>query len=872
MAVLGTALTAPEVGWKRIEEDDSNISYTGTWTTQTAGNVSVTSLKETNVSNNTFRFNFSGTKLRIIGIRNTDRASAVKVYIDAILYTFTTNGSRLDDCLLFEKTGLPQGKHSVLVDVGTLSSGIYFGYSSIDIDESGVMSPYSTAIGTALTAPEAGWKRYDDSDSAIKYGGGWGKVSATGAYKGAFTTNSGTGTSSRITFKTTCSKLRIIGRTATNGDELANISVDGVIYTFSNYTTSNIEQVLLFEKIFDDSSERIIEIWTPNVKAVNLDAIDIDSTGRLFHPDEVTEPKDLTVGKRIRCNYKSATANTVGTFSGLGQETKDFIPVASSATPDGDFYYIMVEDWNGTKKLIADRNIQSGISWDTLNTAGIASGSGVPNQYTGNVIPTMTSNTAPNGIASASGIVNTTYDAWKAFNNNVADAWQCNAVLGYISYKFEQAKKIKKYGITYVPTSITGPNRAPKDWTFEGSNDAVIWTVLDRQTNQTAWGSGEKRTYSMDNIKSPFLHYRLNISANNGDASYLAIAEIEMMESFFDAESFSFTTRLLTGGIASTDKDNEWDKYIVGSTLGGTITAGDNNVWNWSGVYSWISTTPATNTQRVIRGSGANNTLTSTTSSATNSGFRPVLLIESIFITLNKSFILFNGEYKKFVQGTPETYKNEVPIMTSDNIPSGLVTASSYASTSYGWRAFDGDSSTNWSANGITGWIVYSFLTQKSIKRYFIQGHSSIPARTPKSWVLYGSNDGSTWVKIDERTSESAWTNGQKREYVLSKNETYSQFKLDIIANNGDASYTQIAEIGYISESPATPSLWQTVSATLPSLDTFKSEGMDDLSVFDRKATKITKAMTSEVLGSGKVMKSKVDVNKYFDLNSINVK
>src|SRR5690606_15278343 len=66
-------------------------------------------------------------------------------------------------------------------------------------------------------------------------------------------------------------------------------------------------------------------------------------------------------------------------FSVLGEETSDFIPAASSATPNGDFYWICVDrDYLGRWKLIADRNIQSGISWDTLNSLGIASESGFP--------------------------------------------------------------------------------------------------------------------------------------------------------------------------------------------------------------------------------------------------------------------------------------------------------------------------------------------------------------------------------------------------------------------------------------------------------------------------------------------------------------
>jgi len=86
----------------------------------------------------------------------------------------------------------------------------------------------------------------------------------------------------------------------------------------------------------------------------------------------------MNIGDRIVCNYV-ATSNSFGSFSQLGTSINTEIPVASTATPNGKFYFIMVGyDSKGNKKLIADRNIQSSISWDVLNANGIASGSGLP--------------------------------------------------------------------------------------------------------------------------------------------------------------------------------------------------------------------------------------------------------------------------------------------------------------------------------------------------------------------------------------------------------------------------------------------------------------------------------------------------------------
>ena len=82
----------------------------------------------------------------------------------------------------------------------------------------------------------------------------------------------------------------------------------------------------------------------------------------------------MQVGDAIACRY-TASSNSVGVFSELGTCTANEIPVGGSSSPDGLFYFIHVGyDHKGRKKLVADRNIQHSISWDTLNAMGIAHG------------------------------------------------------------------------------------------------------------------------------------------------------------------------------------------------------------------------------------------------------------------------------------------------------------------------------------------------------------------------------------------------------------------------------------------------------------------------------------------------------------------
>lgn len=357
-------------------------------------------------------------------------------------------------------------------------------------------------IGQQLTQPEQGWKRYDDTHPLFKYIGTWTRGTSSSRYLGSENYSNVIGAT--ITFSFMGTKIRILDALFNNRGENIEITIDGIKETYSSYSTNNTtlySQTIVYEKTGLNNSIHTVTMALTALdsgKYIVLDAIDIDSTGRLLHPDEVTDIKELEIGKRIRCHYQATTANTVGSFSNLGQETSDFIPVTSSNVPNGDFYFICVDEYNKKKMLIADRNIQHSISWDTLNSAGIASGSGVP----------------------------------------------------------------------------------------------VNW---------------------------------------------------------IDNSRYSTTIRLLTGGINNTDKDNEWDKYIVGSTLNGSIVAGDNNVWNWSGVYSSSSTSSVTPSNRIVRGNTAVGNLgayVTNSTGGTSSTFRPVLIIEDILQT--HTFIKSNNQYKTF--------------------------------------------------------------------------------------------------------------------------------------------------------------------------------------------------------------------------------
>ena len=174
-----------------------------------------------------------------------------------------------------------------------------------------------------------------------------------------------------------------------------------------------------------------------------------------------------------------------------------------------------------------------------------------PAGYTADLIPDMTSNTAPSGVASADG---ETYAAWKAMNDSNAgegDCWYSVSTLPHwLKYQFTSGKTIVRYTITSRDYSTI---EYPIDFTLQGSNNDSDWDILDTQTGQS-FTQAEKKTYSFSNSTS-YTYYKLNVtdSSHGGDGK-VAIGELELME-----EAWTTHTKDIIISSADVFQEITWD-------------------------------------------------------------------------------------------------------------------------------------------------------------------------------------------------------------------------------------------------------------------------------------------------------------------------
>jgi hypothetical protein len=155
---------------------------------------------------------------------------------------------------------------------------------------------------------------------------------------------------------------------------------------------------------------------------------------------------------------------------------------------------------------------------------------------------------------------------------------------------------------------------------------------------------------------------------------------------------------------------------------------------------------------------------------------------------------------------TPGDVFRAIPTMTSLTEPSGEVSGQSNISESGSvglelWRAFDGSASTvaqlqRGSSNTPSRMIQYAFPSgQKSrISGYSITTPQPGFVEYFDQWIVYGSDDLSTWTEIDSRSGlTTGWTSQQARQFNLSQPANFRAYRWVFQATTDNGGPNQIS-------------------------------------------------------------------------------
>lgn len=142
--------------------------------------------------------------------------------------------------------------------------------------------------------------------------------------------------------------------------------------------------------------------------------------------------------------------------------------------------------------------------------------------------------TTTSGSVSAASTSSQTSVPSKAFDgnrNSSGGRWLAAATNDmYVVYHFAAATAVNAIRIWNGDDSngcYNSSGRAPKAWTFSGSNDGSVWTPLVARTDETGWSAnGESRYYAFYN-QTAYAYYKFNCTETNGATDWLQICELE---------------------------------------------------------------------------------------------------------------------------------------------------------------------------------------------------------------------------------------------------------------------------------------------------------------------------------------------------------
>ena len=105
--------------------------------------------------------------------------------------------------------------------------------------------------------------------------------------------------------------------------------------------------------------------------------------------------------------------------------------------------------------------------------------------------------------------------------------WLYFSATSWVLFHYQTARVWNSYAIT---SGNDSPGRDPREWTLQGSNDNVTWTVLDTKTGES-WPDADRnvtKTYTFANTEA-YKYYKWDITANSGE-SLIQVSEFAFVD------------------------------------------------------------------------------------------------------------------------------------------------------------------------------------------------------------------------------------------------------------------------------------------------------------------------------------------------------
>ncbi|MGK3987427.1 fibronectin type III domain-containing protein [Sorangium sp. So ce136] len=392
----------------------------------------------------------------------------------------------------------------------------------------------------------------------------------------------------------------------------------------------------------------------------------------------------------------------------------------------------------------------------------------------------------------------------------------------WIQYRMQAPSIIVSYDIT---SANDFPDRDPRSWTFEGSNDGLSWNVLDTRTNESFTSRHQTRSFTFSNSNA-YLYYRLNVSQNLGGGNALQLAELRV------------------GG------------SLAAGTMPGTPVLDAPSVDSDAVTLTW---TPAANASGYyVRrlnddGSGTTEIFTSSTS-YTDTNLAPGTSYLYQVQAVNGALRGFPSDVSARATTAGVAVLQDITALSSsvpvEQHPGNGVTGEEVT------KVTDNNPFSKYYEPNSSTWIRLE-TPSSVVTSYSLTSANDAPNRDPKDWTLEGSNDGTSWTPLDTRTNQSFTNRHSARAYSCNPERLeFSQYRLHIQANHG-AGDTQLAEwrlFGASSASLAAPAAPGSVSAQALSSNQIRVTWTDNAGQLNPEASYRVERATNSSFTSGLVV------------------
>jgi hypothetical protein len=169
-------------------------------------------------------------------------------------------------------------------------------------------------------------------------------------------------------------------------------------------------------------------------------------------------------------------------------------------------------------------------------------------------------------------------------DNNIYTKYLAWSPTTWMIYHLASPGTATKYSIT---SGNDAPERDPKNWVFEGSNDSTTWVPLHTVNNQVFTGRQQKKTWYFTNT-TPYTYYRLNVTANSGD-DLIQLSELEIYGTgtgTLPTGAPAAPTGLSAAAVSGNQIQLDWTDVATNETRYKLESSTDSVNWNFSRVLN----------------------------------------------------------------------------------------------------------------------------------------------------------------------------------------------------------------------------------------------------------------------------------------------